>query len=887
MAKRMGERMSTERKPTGASRARTASLVTRIAAIALVVAAPFAPPLHRPGTGRSVMIVVDRSPSVGEAGREAAASFVRDAWASRGDARIGVVAFDGRPELWKPLEDDLADHADGVDMQLSFGAAAAPGSDVAAAVRLAAAALPDEGQRRIVLLSDGRATRGDALVEVSRAEERGITVDTVPLGTATPKTATLTRMSARETTISEGEPASLSFEIRGETNMKGKASVYRDGKLLREMPFDAGAGDRAELAFVDGHPEPGVHVYEARLPGADPISSAVLVGGKPRAIVIALDQQSPGVLHDALVQSEIQERVITVGEQRLDAQLLSSADLVVIADVPLAPPGSDAEAPGLTRDEQEALLDFAQKGGGVVVTGGAFGFAPEYAGSTLARMLPVEIEDQGQIEDPRVAMAIMLDRSGSMGAMVGNHNKLQLALEATLAAASTLRPDDSLAIGSVDTVTNWDEPLSPASALEPRKERIRKMEVGGGGIYVYTALVDAYAVLRHANAPVRHVILFADTADSEEQAQNCVYGDCEKAPNSAIELGEAAHKTGITTSVVGIGKTDDHDVPFLRHLAAAGGGRFYITGQATDLRRIFVSEARVATRSNMRDGPIDVDAADDHPILAGIQVDKLPPLGGFVETKRRATADLAIQARSDKRPVLASWRYGLGKAVAITSDLRGDWKGGWAAAADAGQLLRQTLRYAIRRHGTGAAEVRAAVHAGVGEITIDLPDSNEETKPPSVIEAFALDREGHGRAVDAPLVRVAPGRWTARAPLADETFLVARVRDSSGALVGETVAQDDAVTELANLGADERALRAMASEGGGEYDVAAETATRDGPRGAQTLPLTPWLYLAAALLVAGDVWLRRRDKQVRSLAAIGFVSALAAPIEGEAPRRAA
>jgi uncharacterized membrane protein len=654
--------------------------------------------------------------------------------------------------------------------------------------------------------------------------------------------------------------------------MKGKAAVYRDGQLLREQAFDAGAADRAELTVVDPHPEPGVHVYEARLPGSDPVTSAVLVGGKPRAIVVALDQQSPGVLHDALARSEIQERVITVGEQRLDPALLSSADLVVLADVPLAPPGSDAEAPGLTREEQEALLDFAQKGGGVLVTGGAFGFAPEYAGSTLARMLPVEIEDQGQIEDPRVAMAIMLDRSGSMGAMVGNHNKLQLALEATLAAASTLRPDDSLAIGSVDTVTNWDQPLSPASGLEARKERIRKMEVGGGGIYVYTALVDAYAVLRHAKAPVRHVILFADTADSEEQAQGCVFGDCDKAPNHAVDLAEAAHKAGITTSVVGIGKNDDHDVPFLRRLAAAGGGRFYITGQATDLRRIFVSEARVATRSNMREGPIDVDVADDHPVLAGVQVDKLPPLGGFVETKRRATADLAMQSRTDKRPVLASWRYGLGKAVAITSDLRGDWKGGWAAADDAGQLLRQTLRFAIRRHGARAAEVRAAVHAGVGEVTIDLPDAGEDAKPPSVVDAFALDRNGHGRAVDASLVRVGPGRWTARAALADEGFLVARVRDAAGALVGEAVAQDDGANELANHGADERALRALASEGGGEYEVEPGLAARPGgPRGARSVAVTPWLYLLAALLVACDVWLRRRDRAVRSLGKVGFI----------------
>src|SRR5262249_13950044 len=172
---------------------------------------------------------------------------------------------------------------------------------------------------------------------------------------------------------------------------------------------------------------------------------------------------------------------------------------VVLADVPLSPAGSTSDAGGLTPKAQEALVEFAQKGGGVLVTGGAFGFAPEYEGTPLARMLPVEIENQGQMEDPKVAMAIMLDRSGSLGARVGPHSKIQLAVEAALAAASTLRPDDILALGSVDTKTTWNPPLGPITGLAARRESIRSIDAGGGGIYVYTALVDAYATLAHAS----------------------------------------------------------------------------------------------------------------------------------------------------------------------------------------------------------------------------------------------------------------------------------------------------------------------------------------------------------------------------------------------------
>src|SRR5262249_7681275 len=156
------------------------------------------------------------------------------------------------------------------------------------------------------------------------------------------------------------------------------------------------------------------------------------------------------------------------------------------------------------------------------------------------------------------------------------------------------------------------------TGLAARRESIRSIDAGGGGIYVYTALVDAYAALSGAATPVRHVILFADTADAEEQAENCSYGPCSGAEHTAGGIAETARRSGITTSVVGIGREEDSDTQFLRKLAASGGGRFYITGNAADLRRIFVSEARVATRSNLREGPVDVAVADDHPILAGV-----------------------------------------------------------------------------------------------------------------------------------------------------------------------------------------------------------------------------------------------------------------------------
>jgi uncharacterized membrane protein len=876
----------------------SSSLWVRGLSIAAVLAAPLVPPMRDGGEGRAVVYVVDRSASVGEAGRSAEESFVREAFQKRGETQVGLVAFAAHPELIIPVGADrpvpyLSEARDGA------------GSDLGGAVRLAAAALPGVGQRRIVLLSDGQATRGDALAEVRAAEREGILVDTVPVGATTVSEPVVARVNVREGRVAEGEPATVTAHLRGPSGQSATLRWTRDGREIRKSQISFDPFGVAEATLNDPHPGSGVHVYEAALlTGASDAASvlygdgkrglaAVSVGGKPRVLVLTIDGACPGILDDALARAEVDKQVVTLGDQPFpDAATLAGADLVVLADVPLAPVSDAEAASGLTPKNQEALIDFAQKGGGVLVTGGAFGFSPEYGAAPLARMLPVEIEDQGQVEDPKVAMAIMLDRSGSMGAMVGTHTKIQLAVEAALAAASTLRPDDILALGSVDEKTHWNQPLGPVSGLEARKSQIRSIDSGGGGIYVYTALADAYGALKGAGTAVRHVILFSDTADSEEQTESCYYTACGSEPRSAIALAELARKTGITTSVVGIGLETDSDTDFLRKLAAASGGRFYLTSDAADLRRIFISEARVAARSNLREGPVPVRVSEAHPILAGVDVSAMPALGGFVETRRRPLSDIALVTRDDDKPILASWRYGLGQVVALTTDLRGDWKGSWSHFAGAGQVLRQAVRFSMRRHGAAGADLRVALHERSAEATLDLSEAaGDPGEAPALVEAQAFAEDGTMHTVPAALERSAPGRWTVRAKMHGEPFVILRARDAGGGLVAEAIGVSDASGELASLGADDRALRDLASEGGGVFrPEPADTLRVEGPVRGQPVPLWPFVLLLAAALVCVDLWLRRlgRKRAAYALPVLEFsqAPAIVAPAI-EAPAQAA
>ncbi|HEU4404194.1 MAG TPA: VWA domain-containing protein [Polyangiaceae bacterium] len=853
----------------------SAPVAVRYAALSLVALAPFLPARTKPGQGRAVVYAVDRSSSVDAGGRAAAEAFVKEALEKRGDARVGVVAFDARPEIVVPL---------GSGKPLPpLGEAAGRGTDLEAAIDLAAAALPPAGERRVVVLSDGRPTRGDAEAAVRRAAARGIVVDALPVGEGGSAEARVGRVTASAARVAEGEPISVRAEIIGPPDQGVTVQWKRDGQPLTRTTVDTNSDGLALARFTDPEPGAGAHVYEAAVveapahptlrgyhgrhgaapdaaAQADPAKSGrtgVIVHGKPRALVLSVDGECPAVLKDALERSQLAHETRSLVDG-MDPAAVSGADLVVLADVPVARTGEAEGLSGLTPAQQETLVDYVrQKGGGLVVTGGTFGFAPEWAGAPIAKMLPVEVEDRGEAEDPRVALAIVLDRSGSMSMTVGSHTKIELAVEAGLAAAATLRPDDLLALGTVDTETHWDAPLGPVGLLAGRRAELRTIDAGGGGIYVFTALRDSYAELAKAPAPIRHVLLFSDTADSEEQ---------EKDGKHSNSIAEEARRAGITTSVVGIGRAEDSDTVFLQKLALAGGGRFYLSGTGTDLRRIFVSETRVATRSNVHEGQTRVVVREpSHPALTGVDLAHVPALAGYTESRPRSTADVALETE-DKRPLLASWRYGLGQVAALTADLRVDWKNGWSAWAGGGQIVRQLMRMTYRRQSENMADLRVGVRDKSFDVTLDLPapQPGEAPAQPSLIEAFAINDKGESRPVKAEIERVADRRWALRGALEGEPFVVVRARDARGQLLGEDIGQLDTAAEHVGIGPDGRMLGELARAGGGVAGPTVdESLRRGGDPGNEPRPLWPYALVAAAALVAIDLWARRFELSAR------------------------
>lgn len=360
--------------------------------------------------------------------------------------------------------------------------------------------------------------------------------------------------------------------------------------------------------------------------------------------------------------------------------------------------------------------------------------------------------------------------------------------------------------------------------------------------------------------PVRHVILFSDTSDSEEQEEQGTGKTCEA-------LAKEYRAKGITTTVVGIGEAEAPHTPFLRRLAAASGGRFYITSEGTDLRRIFLSETRVLAQSNLREKSVRVAATGAHPVLEGVDTAKLPALAAFVETGRRAGADTAL-VLEDGRPMLATWRYGLGKVGAITTDLYEGW-GAWANVPEGAQTLKQTVRHLLRQKSVHRADARLKLQDRVVDLELEMPEG--ATEEATAVELFAIEKSGASHKIAARLEKRGPGRWTVRGMSNGEPVVIARARDSRGALVAEAVAQQDRVPELSGDGADMSYAQQLARAGDGRLAPTPEQSlARTSKPGKELTPSWPYALLAGAILVVLDLILRRFGTRARRVPAFAM-----------------
>lgn len=719
------------------------TLLLRGAVGLLLTIALCGPVLERGGHGRDLIVVVDRSRSMPPSADASFEELIRLAEDQRetGD-RVGVVAFGAEPRIEQlPTEEQrFAGFARQVDLE---------GSDLAGALGAALESLSPGRDGSILVISDGEATGADPQPVAYRAAARGVPIHVRELSRERTGDLAVESLEVPEQ-VAIGEPFQFSAWVFSPTRDEREVVLLRGGQVVQRRMHAFQPG-RNRLVFRDLPPQPGVADYEVRVgfdgdavPENNRGLGGVLVQGRP-GVLLLNDDGNPSSLSLALRAQGIDVSVRTPEAQRLTPIGLSGYRAVILENV-------DAGRLGYTGLGH--LADFVtERGGGLLLTGGKASFAlGGYFDSALDELLPVSLERREETRKMGLAMAIAMDRSGSMGMTVANgRTKMELANAGAAGAIELLSPLDAVSVIAVDTGAHVIVPMSTVSNPLPLANKVRGIQSTGGGIATYTALQAAAEQLNKAAQKNKHIVLFADASDANEQ-QGCV------ALLSQLE------DFDITCSVIALGTDRDPHARFLKDLADTGRGEAYFTTEAQDLQRLFNQDTLRVSRSLFIEEPTGVQALPGLLGIGELRADQFPDLGGYNLTYLRPEATAgAITTDEYAAPVFATAYRGLGRTAAFTGQIGGTYGSGVVAWDQFGAFFASVSRWLTGLEEPEALFASARREGSQAVLSVEL-DSGAPV-PAELGRLAASFAEPDGNTTRLSLVRVEEDRFEARLPL--------------------------------------------------------------------------------------------------------------------------
>jgi len=292
-----------------------------------------------------------------------------------------------------------------------------------------------------------------------------------------------------------------------------------------------------------------------------------------------------------------------------------------------------------------------------------------------------------------------------------------------------------------------------------------------------------------------------------------------------------------------------------------GGGRHHLADNPGTIPQIFVQETTLAQRAYLVEETFYPALAGRSEIVAGIEA--VPALHGYVATSIKPAATMVLASHWDD-PVLAQWRYGLGRAVAWTSDAQGRWASVWVRWDQFPRFWAQAVRWTILDQDVSGLEPWVVERDGRAHVVVDVVEQAGAYANNADVTAYVLSPSLNRETL--PLQQSAPGRYEGQfLPLEEGVYLVRIVAQKQGAPDDPPLTQVTGYVqtyspEYRALGTDEAALRRLAAVGGGALlsDPAVVFARDAGHDVVRTYTdLWPWLLAAAIGLLPFDIAVRR------------------------------
>lgn len=625
-------------------------------------------------------------------------------------------------------------------------------TDIASALQLAMALFPDEGAKRLVLLSDGRENLSYALKQAELAAFQNIELQYIALGETQTEAEVLVKSLEAPGDVREGQGFDLDVNIESSAATGATLRIFADGELINTQDLNLQPGSsRYAIPIQDA--EPGFHRYRAQIiPDVDnrlqnnEASAFTVVYGAPSILIVEGTQDEGENLTRALEAAKM--TVTRIAPSDLPATLpeLAQYDAIVLANVP---------APALPAGAMEALPIYVRElGKGLLMTGGenAFG-AGGYLRTPIETAMPVYMDVRSKELAANLALVVAVDKSGSMGrchcdnpdlnqvytpAETGQP-KVDIAKEAIMRSAAALGDQDYLGVVTFDDQAHWTLEVKPLVGLGALEEAIGTFRAEGQTNMV-SGVNAAYEALQNVNARRKHIILMTD---------GWVHtGDM-------TALAEQMREEGITLSVIAAG---EGSAEYLRALSESGGGRYYPAVDMMSVPDVFLKETVKSVGEYIIEEPFYPLPYSPGPALRGIDETMLPGLLGYNGTspKTAARQDL-LTPRGD--PLLASWQYGLGRSAVWTSDFKGQWGSEWVKWEEFSRFSAQLVGWLLPSPKEEGLNASISIEDEGAVLRLDAQDN--DGRPLNYLDARARLITPDLKTLETQLSQIGPGQYEA------------------------------------------------------------------------------------------------------------------------------
>lgn len=605
------------------------------------------------------------------------------------------------------------------------------------AVSTALSIFPDDSAKRLVIITDGLENAGsiEKMAGPTLASDVGV------------KVVKLTQSVGEEVYVSdvelpdyvhEGDTFNVKVTIESNVETQAVVSLYSGRTLKGQSTVNLTSGTN-QFVFQDTGEQNGTQDYRVMVePVSDTVSmnneycAFTQVESEPKILVIEGTPGEGARMAEILEACGVDYNVVTPSGAPTEMSELIQYKAIITVNVNVY----DLRA-GFMDNLEGYVKDYA---GGLICTGGDNSFAMgAYQDTAFEEVLPVEMHLEGEREVPTMAVVMVIDHSGSMTTSAdgsSNATCLDLAKQAAIAGAETMRPQDKIGVLAFDDAYEWAVPVQDASDQVAISNGIARIAYGGG-TSIYPALNVAADELNRTDAQIKHIILLTDGQDYYDQ-----YSDVINKINNG----------GITLSTVAVGA--DSDQGLLQSLATQCDGRFYYTDVSTGLPKIFEQEIILSGKSYIVNEEFVPVITSNSEIIEGLMTDGVPTLLGYIGSTAKDQATVILQSEKGD-PILSAWQYGLGRTIAWNTDAKNEWTANWAGWDNYVQLWDNMINYVVSNTSVNGDSLEVVQEGKTAVISYTTDDYNQNTS----VKAICTDVDGNVQEI--MLDPVAPGQYQA------------------------------------------------------------------------------------------------------------------------------